>query len=248
MVERPGATRSGAVEVTIAQAAANGWINLYCYSWNTAQYSVISGLVKDSGSILPPWTGFWVIVNRDLDIVFPHNSSAEIPASGSVMPLTVQPGGYYQLSVPLTPSNTDANAVFGDDLGEGLYDGAINQMWRVSKWDVDQQDYIRYTGPGSLPALIPGRGIWFCQVYDTAKEITVAGNPVDNTRDYALKLKSNGGPTYHMIGNPFPYSINWADVKVRAPMTGALPAGKIAAAQDMKGHCRLACRSRTFLH
>ncbi|MCE5249774.1 right-handed parallel beta-helix repeat-containing protein [bacterium] len=226
------ATTTAQVEVTIAEAAARGWVNLYCYPWQDIQYVQISGLPGAANTILPPWCGFWVIVNQDVDIVFPHNPTAQIPSPGNVMSKELLNSWYYLISVPLNPVNKDVNAVFGDDLGDGLYDGSTGQKWRVSKWNVDSGDYTRYTGTGSFPELIPGRGVWIRQIYDETRTITVSGNPVSNTSDYSLKLKSTGGETYHMIGNPYPYNIDWRSVKVRVPMTDALQAGKIAAPVD----------------
>ncbi len=221
-------TTTSPVEITVAEAAANGWLNLYCYPWQDVQYDQISGFPTATNTIIPPWCGFWVIVNQDVDIVFPHNPDAQIPAAGSVMSKELQNSWYYLSTVPLTPSNGDVNAVFGDDLGSGLHDGSAGQKWRVSKWDVTTGRNARYTGPGSMPELIPGRGFWIRHVYGGPRTVTVTGSPVDNTKDYSLKLKCTGGETYHMVGNPFPYSIDWRAVKVRAPMTDALQAGKVA--------------------
>jgi len=209
---------------TIAEAAANGWISLYCHTWDGMQYTNISAL---SDTELPPWTGFWVYVNRDLDILFPPDPT-QGPAP-TEMEMIIEPGRYYLVSVPLRPENPDADAVFGDDLGEGFHDGSEWQFWRTSKYDYRTETYTRYTGSGSLADVIPGRGFWIYHVYDIPMYITVSGTPVSQNSYTEFKLPArNGEGTFHMVGNPFPYALKWRDVKVRVPMTEGLPLGKIA--------------------
>ncbi len=222
------AATTSQMEVSIAEAAARGWVNLYCYPWENVQYNQVSGMSNASNAILAPWTGFWVIVYQDVDLVFPASQNS----SSRTMEKTLENSWYYLISVPLSPSNGDPNAVLGDDLGSGLHDGTSDQKWRVSKWDVDQDKYIRYTGSGSIPTMIPGRGYWVRHIYDEAKTISVSGSSVRTNTDYALKLKCDGRETFHMVGNPFPYDFDWRTVKVRVPMSEDIQAGKIANVSD----------------
>ncbi len=215
------ATSPQQVTVSLATAASNGWIGLYCQTWDGIEYVPVSAM---DTTPLSAWTGFWVQVSRNLDILFPPSSGQ--PSPPATMTMTVDPLQYYLVSAPLLPSNGDQSAVFGDDIG-----GSPEVEWRVSKYNYLTNSFQRYTGTGSIPGVIPGRGFWMYVNLDTQKTLGVTGSPVSQSGDYALKLLSNGSSwTYHMIGNPFPYNFRWGDVKVRVPVTQGLPLGKPAVA------------------
>lgn len=216
------ATSPQQVIVPLATAASNGWIGLYCQTWNGIEYVPVSAM--DTMPI-DAWSGFWVQVSRNLDILFPPYPGQ--PSPPATMTMTVDPLQYYLVSAPLLPENGDQSAVFGDDIG-----GSPEVEWRVSKYNYQTGSFQRYTGTGSIPGVIPGRGFWLYVNLDTQKTLSVTGSPVSQSGDYALKLLSNGSSwTSHMIGNPFPYAFRWGDVKVRVPVTQGLPLGKTAAAQ-----------------
>lgn len=220
----PEATPTSMQILSVADAASNGWMSLYCHPWDGMQYSNISALSQDE---ISPWMGFWVLVNRNIDVLFPPD-----PTEGDApqeMTLTVDPERYYLISTPLQPENPDINAVFGDDLGDGLHDGSPWQIWRTSKYDYLTETYTRYSGPGSLDTILAGRGYWMYHVYPIPMYLTVSGTPVQQNSFTEFKLPSaNTEGTFHMLGNPFHYAVKWRDVKVRTPMTETLPLGKIS--------------------
>ncbi|MHB9029075.1 MAG: T9SS type A sorting domain-containing protein, partial [Candidatus Latescibacterota bacterium] len=176
-----------------------------------------------SSTPLPSWTGFYLVVNDDVDILIPKTSA---PAGSST--LDADPGRWYLFTAPLNPSNGDISANFGDDL-EGMYE----TTWRVSKWFYDIPRYRHYTGPDpAYPGLLPGRGFWLYHNNSSTKTIDLDGLPVDPTGlYYELKLPVMGSTSWHMAGNPYLYDIFWKDCKVRVPMTNTLPLAKVAAAR-----------------
>lgn len=220
--------------VSVYEAATRGWINMYCYPWDGTQYTPISGNPADatSSTSLSPWTGFFVVPNRDVDLLFPKvQSNPNPPAAKQAVAfnpsLTVDPERWYLFSVPLIPTNGDIFANFGDD-----FVGNYESTWRVSKWNHLYEAYENYTGPASIPDLLPGRGFWVYHINDTSRELDLEGEPVNPAGDYyemKLPVKTDGSPSYHMSGNPYLNDIFWANCKVRTPMTDGLPLSKIAA-------------------
>ena len=215
--------------VSVYEAAKNGWINMYCYPWDGRQYTPISGNPADatSNTSLSPWTGFFVVPNRDVDLLFPKDQVAHKSTVFANPSLLVDPGRWYLFSVPLNPWNGDIFANFGDD-----FIGNYESTWRVSKWDYLSEAYENYTGPGSIPDLLPGRGFWLYHINLTSQWIDLDGDLVYPSGDYyemKLPVKTAASPAFQMSGNPFNYDIYWQNCKVRIPMTDGLPLSKIAA-------------------
>jgi len=224
------------VTLPIVIAAWMGWVDPHVYIWNNDnEYEIRSVWENTSFETMPPWTGFWVQVNRDVNIlIWPFDLELPwppwiVPAAPSSMNYTLQPDTYHFISVPLVPSNIDINATFGSILG----DGEAGQTWLFSKWNAPYGDYIRYNEPddsnNDFLKLIPGRGFWAYHIHPDARVLTLEGSPVTAFKTVAFKTPSNeGSPAAHMLGNPYHYGICWWNVAVQIEMDDALPLGKIA--------------------
>ncbi len=222
--------------VPIAEAASMGLINLYCYSWD-GQYKPISANDDD---VISPWTGFWVAVYQDVDLLIPEVSvegSSELsPAS-----MDLSPNIWNLISPYLDPGegSRDVKDNFSDssNLLYGDFTGNTTDKWRVYKWQYTTESvptgaYHHYMD-GDFEELIPGRGFMVRHIYSGPKTINISGDWIDpfgNPGNYELKLPANAsGETFHMIGNPYWYGIKWSDCKVRVPMNPGSPLGKVAA-------------------
>jgi hypothetical protein len=112
---------------------------------------------------------------------------------------TGQPAGSYRMiSVPLTLDNASPNTVLADDLG--TYDNAV---WRLFRYQ--ENDYVEY-GQG-IDNFISGKGFWL--ITKDAKTIdSGSGRSVTTASGYIITLQ----PGWNMIGNPFAFNVDWADV------------------------------------
>jgi len=221
------------ITLPIVLAACMGWIHPYVYIWNsnTCEYEIRSAFELTGLKQIPAWTGFWVQVNRDVNIlIWPFDLSLPwppwiVPDAPPSMSYTLQPDTYNLISVPLVPSSTDIEATFGSFLGFGEYEW----KWRFSKWSASSNKYIRYNGPNEFLKLIPGRGFWAYHIKPDEIKLTLAGLPVPALSTIAFKTPSNGGsPAAHMLGNPFHYNICWWNIGVQIEMDNSLQLGKIA--------------------
>lgn len=216
--------------LSIADAASKGIIGNYCYIWHECdrQYQPVGPTEQ---TFIEPWTGFWVIVYNNVDLLFPKSSYHNAPDVMDYPPSVKHDllhNHWYLLSAPLVSSvGGDFDANFGDELGSGLYE----QQWRVAKWNYATGSYMPYLGPGTgFPEMIPGRGFWIHQKYGVTKTIAfngVGANPPGSYYEVKLPV-GNSQSTLHMVGNPFWYAIKWKECKVRVPMTSTLPIGKVA--------------------
>ena len=224
---------SAVVIMTIPEAAAGGYIDQYCYLWlkQAKEYQPVSPFEY---KLIDAWNGWWVIVHDDIDLLFMKLAHKHDPVKYPSFPLPSSAeheyidGHWYLMCSPLIPPDSDFNAMFGDDVGDGEY----NNLWDIYKWDYAADLYTRYDGPGTgFPPAIPGRGFWFKHKSGEKKVLTIDGTGVMPTGDYyEIKLPSNGSPqTLHMVGNPFWYNTQWQECMVRVPMTDTLPLGKVAA-------------------
>ncbi len=205
--------------ITVLEAAINGLIHPYCYYWNGSFYDFINA--DDRVTDIEPWQGFWVIVRQSVDLTFRRPVD-----SPTIDQFDFDPDRYYQFSIPLVPTaGGDIGTIFGPALGQYEVD------YRVAKYDYatdESQNY--YTGPGSIPDLLPGRGFWLQHIHYSTKTVVTSGTPVTSAGvDHKLKLPSNGQQlTYHMVGNPYWENIQWGNCWIQAHMYGNLPLAKPA--------------------
>lgn len=52
----------------LEDAYRNGWINKTLFSWNTDKWDY--DITSDSGALLDPWKGYWVMANRPVILIF----------------------------------------------------------------------------------------------------------------------------------------------------------------------------------
>ena len=212
---------SSTIDLPIRDAASYGLISQYCYLFDGTQYVPVSVF---NNTEIAPWMGFWVILNRNLDLLFPKSTEAgQAPENAS---FEAAPNRWYLLSAPLKPANGDILAVFGEALK------TYGDLWRVYRWKYDEEKYYHYgeTLAGGFDTVVPGRGFFLKQKYVENKSIIIQGIETDIDKTYcAIPLKASGDKaTFHMVGNPFWYNINWNECTVRVSAEEAGFLGKVA--------------------
>ncbi|RLE15192.1 hypothetical protein DRI96_00280, partial [Candidatus Aerophobetes bacterium] len=118
-------------------------------------------------------------------------------------PFTTQTKKWQMISVPVELDSSDPNSVLVDDLGE-----QDNTKWKFYRWNTDNGTYDEYL---NIPDnFTPGKAFWL--ITRDQKSIDVGqGKSTDTSSDYAIDL----APGWSQIANPFAFSVNWNDVKVK---------------------------------
>ncbi len=216
---------------SIVCAASAGWISPCVYFWNGTEYEPRSVFFPCGLQAIRPWEGFWIQPKRNINIVFLRLLSIFEPKSAGTMSITLEPGRYYLVSPPLIPLSGDILNNFGAALGDGY-----EVDWRFSKWNHETESYQRYTGAGSIPDLIPGRGFWAYHVQPADVTLNLTGSAFPgsglfNQVECALSLPVKAGNTTseHMIGNPYHYNIALWNIFIQSASGSSLPAGKVTA-------------------
>jgi len=111
---------------------------------------------------------------------------------------------YRIISIPLILEDKTADGVFKDVIG-----GYDPTTWRMFRYNGTRFDELT----GST-ALVPGEGYWFITVTSSPLN-TGAGTTVDvsSSSPFTITLK----PGWNQIGNPYNFSISWADVIAANP-------------------------------
>ncbi|MCC7431124.1 T9SS type A sorting domain-containing protein, partial [bacterium] len=139
-----------------------------------------------------------------------------LPAKICSIPLST----YTLVGSPIIPVDPDVGAVFGDAFG-GI--GGAGTTWRVSRWDVPLNTYLRYneleSGAvelGDPPDVVPGLGYWVYQTYENNACVEIDGSEVDQSQPYVIPLQGpeNGNNGLNQLANPFLYSIDWANSSI----------------------------------
>lgn len=120
------------------------------------------------------------------------------------------------IGLPLTPNNSNPDTVF-------KIFGKVGQNWRLSRWDITHNAYIRYgeveSGGelGDPPSLQPGLGYWFYQNSKANTTLSVTGTlaPTDTTYYIALNPPVNDHRGLNMVANPFNFPIDWKNSRVK---------------------------------
>ncbi|MBN2089144.1 Ig-like domain-containing protein [candidate division KSB1 bacterium] len=106
---------------------------------------------------------------------------------------------YQMLSLPLVLGANTVDKVLVDDLNQ--YD---NTQWRLFRYQ--GSNYVEYSS-GQMEAFLPGRGYWLITLNQQNIDIGSGyTTPIDS--NYVIELQTG----WNMIGNPFNFAINWADV------------------------------------
>lgn len=115
---------------------------------------------------------------------------------------SVPAGKWKMISVPFTLDDPSPNAVLVDDLGE-----QNDAVWKLYRWNTANGSYDKYPNVGDFS---PGKSFWI--ISQDAKTVdTGPGTDVSRQSDFVINLPSG----WSQIGNPFPFSIDWNEVKVR---------------------------------
>ncbi len=127
---------------------------------------------------------------------------------------------------PCTPVPAEINAQLGTDLG-GIY----GDSWISFKWDADStpQKYIQQLSTDSLEL---GVGNWNYSFNAGTMYIDGTATPViADCTDYGLPgacfeidlvIPPVNESRWNMVGHPFPYTVDWADVRVKVSTNSGL--------------------------
>ena len=166
-----------------------------------------------------------------------------VEASRSAARTLVQGGlpyaEYVMMGVPLIPEDGNPDAVLSDDFpGEG--EDPWGFWWALARWNTPQADYQYYNEelglPGNPPDFLPGQGYWLIQWWSIVYEdgstegdtVSVTGTSVKRSEDFVIPLvvaagsrdddddddgAGTGSP--NQLANPFPFTIDWGNAKIR---------------------------------
>ncbi len=125
---------------------------------------------------------------------------------------------------PAVPPGISIDAQYGNDIPGGVY----GTNWIAYSWNPGNQDYVQETAAAPLTL---GAGNW---VYSTAAATLAldgAATPTTDCTAYGssgqcfdidLAIAPSGQNHWNMVGQPFPYTVNWADVKVAVSSDGGV--------------------------
>ncbi len=123
------------------------------------------------------------------------------------------------------PDPADIGSQYGDDLG-----GTYGSTWISYKWDAAAQ---QYPPPmvAAEPLDIAGIGNWLYSTNAGTLDISGTATPTTDCascgwpgqRCFAIDLvvPPAGASRWNFVGNPFPYAVNWADVRVSSSVNGS---------------------------
>ncbi|MBK1644078.1 hypothetical protein CKO25_05310 [Thiocapsa imhoffii] len=154
----------------------------------------------------------------------PYATIGQVCGSG----IDYTPESWHMLALPCLPSGETVAGTFGDgsltDLPTSGYSVA-NTGWALFKRTVTSTP-SRYDMLPGTEALVPGAGYWFksyIQPWNDRLEVTGTPTPVAEGQGctspngcVAVPVQTVPGQNrYNLVGNPFPYPIDWAKVRVR---------------------------------
>ena len=150
------------------------------------------------------------------------------------------------------------DVVLGDDFpGEG--EDPWGFWWRLVRWNTPGGMYQHYKEElglsGDPPDFDPGRGYWLIQWWSifyadgSTEGDSVSGTNVDLSEDFVIPLIRSGAGflddddragSPNQLANPFPFTINWGDAKIRDNASGEItPVQRAASAGWIDGHAYL---------
>ena len=205
------------VASSLANAARNGFIHNYVYTWDGYEYVPVR--ITDDDTQIHPWQGFVAVLQEasndysGINLFIPARSDTSSPPS-----LDLETGKYYLISPPLLTADTDIN---GSSLGQQLGPDKYEKTWRISTWQWDLGEYHFYKGPDSqyddLMSFLPGKGFWLQLLSGSPLSIELEGEqfePAEGFHTVSLPRNTLQRFTRHMIGNPYCYPITLNDCYV----------------------------------
>lgn len=155
------------------------------------------------------------------------------------------------IAIPLNFEENDPDSVLGPIFGEG----GAGEWWRFSRWDIGHHTYFRYAEPeyiwnhetqtyqsekaeqGEPHAIEPGYGYWLQQSSENdVDDFALTGTAVNQSEAYYVPIDSpvtvqgHAYPGLSMVGNPFLFTIDWANAGFRINNTQEV---SLAAAVEM---------------
>jgi hypothetical protein len=136
------------------------------------------------------------------------------------------PANTWLMTAPAcTPGPDDIAIQYGDDIPGGVY----GTNWTSYKWDAATQSYG--SPQAGTDVLLQGTGNWLYSLNAATLALTGIATPFEPCSNYGSGLSGNcfaisltPSPTasriWQMVGHPFPYAVNWADVKVAVSHNG----------------------------
>ena len=152
--------------------------------------------VNANGSASYPVVGFYAKLGRD---------GEEQPEVVLENPKPLDPFQSQAISFPLVPATSNLAALLNPLLG------AYGTDWKLYRHD---SSGARKEYP-DVPAATPGISYWLST--RKAATLNVRGKTVDFSKDFAIKVP----PGLFQLGCPFPFPVDWDEVKVRAGQTVA---------------------------
>lgn len=116
--------------------------------------------------------------------------------------LSLPAGKWKMISIPFILDDPSPNAVLVDDLGE-----QNDAVWKLYRWSTSNESYDKYPNIGNFS---PGKASSIISK-DTKTVDTGPGRDVSRQTDFVINLLSG----WSQIANPFPFSIDWNEVRVR---------------------------------
>jgi hypothetical protein len=120
------------------------------------------------------------------------------------------------IGLPITPSNPSPDNLFA-------VFGVAGQQWRLSRWNINYDLYMRYGEPeggtdlGNPPGFSPGLGYWFYQNSRADTTLSVQGTLAPTNATYYIPLDppANNHRGLNMVANPFNAPIDWKNTLVK---------------------------------
>ena len=129
---------------------------------------------------------------------------------------------YVLEGIPMTVEDGDPPTLFGPPFSTNP---AGWPYWRVSRWDTENQTYIRYGEPDypidlglDPPEQQPGMGFWVVQDCEDTCQIEITGffhQPGDTVRIPLQSAIPSGEPGKNMLANPFDVPLTWGDCLIQ---------------------------------
>jgi|GEM_PF-1027163 len=129
---------------------------------------------------------------------------------------------YVLEGIPLQVEDGDPPTLFGPPFSTNPPGWPL---WRVSRWDTENQTYIRYGEPDfpvelglDPPDQQPGMGFWVVQDIEDDCQITITGDAFEEGDTVRISLQSalpTGQPGQNMLANPFDVPLTWGDCMIQ---------------------------------
>ncbi|MFZ2906341.1 MAG: fibronectin type III domain-containing protein [Cyclobacteriaceae bacterium] len=161
------------------------------------------------------------------DLMYAYKS---FTTSSQPIPSIVRFGGtqktYQMISIPFQLEDEDIQSVFGEALGD-----YVKTRWRLVQWQNSTEKYV--DPPFFNNEMKLGKSYWFNSTEEVSVKIPAGStrtNPIHN-QSSPFKMQLLAG--WNQVANPYPFSINWADVLAANPTVTDVTKYKIFNANEL---------------